>query len=111
MVTVQVPAGTEWDSAAENVLKVTVDGGKGRATAESIAENLETAGWKTEDKNLTDSSGNYSFAKDQGRINLTFVDTGFTRVTMMIIGVGVELAGEVAADESTSKAKGKSKSK
>jgi hypothetical protein len=110
-VTVQVPAGTEWDSAAENVLKVTVDGGKGRATAESIAENLETAGWKTEDKNLTDSSGNYSFAKDKGRINLTFVDTGFTRVTMMIIGVGVELAGEVAADESTSKAKGKSKSK
>lgn len=108
-IVVQVPKGTQFESAAENVLKVTVAGGKGLATAKSIAEKLESDGWKIEDKNLTDSSGNYSFKGDKGSINLTFVDTGFTDVTMMVIGVDVELSAEEMSDEPAPKSKAKGK--
>jgi hypothetical protein len=79
-------------------MKISVAAGKGKAAAKAIADSLESAGWELEEVDLSENSGNLSFKGDKGSINLTYVDTGFTPVTMMLIGIGTDLTAEPAEE-------------
>lgn len=89
--TVTVPTGTTFDQSSGNVLKLSVKAGKGRDTAQFIAGHLKAAGWDADTDDLDKTSGNIEFSRDNARLTLTYVDTGFAPVTMMLIGVGMEL--------------------
>lgn len=95
-VAIQIPDGAEADSSASNVLKLSVAAGKGQKTAKAIADSLKSDGWEIDDETLSDNAGNISFKGDKGTINLTYVDSGFAPVTLMIIGVGIDVAAQEA---------------
>lgn len=110
-VAIQIPAGAEVDSSAGNVMKISVAAGKGQATAKAIADSLKSAGWQLEEEeDLSENSGNLSFKGDNGSITLTYVDTGFTPVTMMLIGIGTDLTAQ-PAEEAPKKAASPKKKK
>lgn len=109
-VVVKVPAGTDVEEAAENVLKLTVGAGKGEKTATAIVEAFEADGWNLEQRTTSNTSGTYTITSKAGQINMTFVETGVTDVTLMVIGVGVVLTSEEIASTATS-SEGKPKKK
>lgn len=90
-VQIKVPDGAEVNRTSDNVLQIKVGAGKGMKTAEFIQGHLAAAGWEVEGDDLEKDSGNLDFKKDNQSITLTYVDTGFTDVMMMLIGIGAEL--------------------
>jgi hypothetical protein len=80
------------DQTSDNVLQIKLAAGTGKAGAEFIRNQLVEAGWKLgDDAKFDKTSGNFSFSKGTQRVTLTFVDTGFTDVTMMVIGIGTKI--------------------
>ena len=90
-VQIKVPEGTKVNRTSDNVLQIKVGAGKGMKTAEFIQGHLAADGWEAEGDDLEKDSGNLDFKKDNQSITLTYVDTGFTDVMMMLIGIGAEL--------------------
>ena len=90
-VQIKVPEGTKVNRTSDNVLQIKVGAGKGMKTAEFIHGHLAADGWEAEGDDLEKDSGNLDFKKDSQSITLTYVDTGFTDVMMMLIGIGTEL--------------------
>ncbi len=90
-VQVKVPEGTKVSRTSDNVLQIKVGAGKGLKTAEFIQGHLAADGWEVEGDDLEKDSGNLDFKKDDQSITLTYVDTGFTDVMMMLIGIGTPL--------------------
>ncbi len=90
-VQIKVPEGTKVNRTSDNVLQIKVGAGKGMKTAEFIQGHLAADGWEAEGDDLEKDSGNLDFKKDNQSITLTYVDTGFTDVMMMLIGIGTEL--------------------
>lgn len=76
----------------DNVLQIKVAAGKGQAAAEFIRDQLVAAEWKVDDDaDIDDTSGNVTFKKGSQQITLSFVDTGFADVNLMVIGIGAKL--------------------
>jgi hypothetical protein len=93
------------DQTSDNVLQIKLAAGTGKAGAEFIRDQLIEAGWKLADNAKVDkTSGNLSVSKGTQRVTLTFMDTGFTDVTMMVIGIGAKL--EPAGSSPTAKEAG-----
>lgn len=90
-VKIKVPEGTKVNRTSDNVLQIKVGSGKGLKTAEFIQGHLAAEGWEVEGDDLEKDSGNLDFKKDSQSITLTYVDTGFTDVIMMMIGIGTSL--------------------
>ena len=90
-VQIKVPEGTKVNRTGDNVLQIKVAAGKGLKTAEFIKGHLAADGWEVEGDDLEKDSGNLDFKKDSQSITLTYVDTGFTDVMMMLIGIGTPL--------------------
>jgi hypothetical protein len=90
-VQIKIPEGTKVNRTSDNVLQIKVGAGKGKKTAEFIQGHLAADGWEAEGDDLEKDSGNLDFKKDSQSITLTYVDTGFTDVMMMLIGIGAEL--------------------
>jgi hypothetical protein len=77
---------------SDNVLQIKVAAGKGQAAAEFMRDQLVAAGWKVDDDaDIDDTSGNVTFKKGSQQITLTYVDTGFSDVNIMVIGIGAKL--------------------
>lgn len=77
---------------SDNVLQIKVAAGKGQASAEFMRDQLVAAEWKVDDDaDLDDTSGNLTFKKGTQQITLSYVDTGFTDVNLMLIGIGTKL--------------------
>ena len=90
------------DQTGDNVLQIKLPAGKGKGAAEFIRDQLAAADWKLDaDADLDDTSGNFTFKKGTQQITMTFVDTGVTDVTLMVIGIGAKL--EPAKVEPTAK--------
>jgi hypothetical protein len=109
-VQIKVPEGTKVNRTSDNVLQIKVGAGKGKKTAEFIQGHLAADGWEAEGDDLEKDSGNLDFKKDNQSITLTYVDTGFTDVMMMLIGIGTELdstEADAPAKASDSKAPAK----
>ena len=109
-VQIKVPAGTKVNRTSDNVLQIKVAAGKGLKTAEFIQGHLAADGWEVEGDDLEKDSGNLDFTKDSQSITLTYVDTGFTDVMMMLIGIGTPLDSSEAkapAKVTDSKTQGK----
>lgn len=92
------------DQTSDNVLQIKLAAGTGKSGAEFIRNQLVAAGWKLDDDaEVDETSGNFSFNKGTQRVTLTFVDTGVTDVTMMVIGIGTKIeparTGTGAKDE------------
>jgi hypothetical protein len=90
-VQIKVPEGTKVNRTSDNVLQVKVAPGKGLKTAEFIKGHLAADGWTVDGDGLEKDSGNLDFENDSQSITLTYVDTGFTEVMMMLIGIGIPL--------------------
>ena len=90
-VQIKVPEGTKVNRTSDNVLQIKVGAGKGLKTAEFIQGHMAADGWEVEGDDLEKDSGNLDFKKDNQSITLTYVDTGFTDVMMMLIGIGTPL--------------------
>jgi hypothetical protein len=90
-VQIKVPEGTKVNKTSDNVLQIKVGAGKGLKTAEFIQGHMAADGWEVEGDDLEKDSGNLDFKKDDQSITLTYVDTGFTDVMMMMIGIGTPL--------------------
>jgi len=90
-VQIKVPEGTKVNKTSDNVLQFKVGAGKGLKTAEFIQGHMAADGWEVEGDDLEKDSGNLDFKKDNQSITLTYVDTGFTDVMMMMIGIGTQL--------------------
>ena len=90
-VKIRIPEGTKVNRTSDNVLQIKVGAGKGKKTAEFIQGHLAADGWEAEGDDLEKDSGNLDFKKDSQSITLTYVDTGFTDVMMMLIGIGTDL--------------------
>jgi hypothetical protein len=97
-VAVKVPVGTKVQQSSDNVLKLSVRGGKGKATAEFILGHLKADGWKAEDSDLDKTSGNVQLKRDRQRLTLTYVDTGLTDVNLMLIGISANLEASESDD-------------
>jgi len=97
-VAVKVPVGTKVQQTSDNVLKLSVKGGKGKATAEFILGHLKSDGWKAEDSDLDKTSGNVQMKRDRQRLTLTYVDTGLTDVSLMLIGISANLEATESSD-------------
>lgn len=91
---VRVPAGIKVNQTNNNVLQIKASAGKGLTTAEFISGHLKADGWESDDAKMFKSSGNQSFTRDNGTISLSYVDTGFGDITVMLIGIGTNLAAE-----------------
>lgn len=102
-VAIPLPANAKTvDQTSDNVLQIKLPAGKGKAAAEFIRDQLAAADWKLDaDADLDDTSGNFTFKKGTQQITMTFVDTGVTDVTLMVIGIGAKL--EPAKVDSTVK--------
>ena len=90
-VQIKVPEGTKVNRTSDNVLQIKVAAGKGLKTAEFIKGHLAAQGWTVDGDGLEKESGNLDFEKDSQSITLTYVDTGFTDVMLMVIGIGTPL--------------------
>ena len=90
-VQIKVPEGTKVNRTSDNVLQIKVGAGKGLKTAEFIQGHMAADGWEVEGDDLEKDSGNLDFTKDNQSITLTYVDTGFTDVMMLLIGIGTPL--------------------
>lgn len=79
------------DRTSDNVLQIKVAPGKGSSTVKAIRQELLKAGWKEEDSDLGEMTGNLTLKNGTRMLTLTFVDTGFTDVNIMVIGIGTKL--------------------
>lgn len=98
---------------SDNVLQVKLPAGKGQASAELIRDQLLAVGWEADDDDkLTSKSGNLTLNKGNQKLTMSYVDTGFTDVTLMLIGFGAKLEqGKVDPDAKVPAASTKPKSK
>lgn len=116
-VQIKVPQGAKVNRTSDNVLQIKVAAARGLKTAEFIKGHLTADGWTVEGDDLEKESGNLDFKKDNQSITLTYVDTGFTDVMMMLIGIGTPLdsteadAPAKATDSKTPAKKSKNKPK
>ena len=111
-VSVPIPEGAKKvTQTSGNVLQIKFAAGKGKASAEALRDQLLAAGWEAEDGDkIEKNSGNVTFTKDGKTLTLSFVDTGFTDVNMMLIGIGVKLTeGKADPDAKAPAATTKSK--
>ena len=101
------------NQTSDNVLQIKLPAGKGQATAELIRDQLLAADWETEGKDkLTEKSGNLTLNKGKLKLSMSYVDTGFSDVNLMLIGFGAKLEqGKVDPDAKVPVAKTKPKSK
>lgn len=113
-VSVPIPEGAKKvTQTSGNVLQIKWAAGKGKASAEALRDQLLAAGWEAEDGDkIEKNSGNVTFTKDGKTLTLSFVDTGFADVNMMLIGIGVKLTeGKADPDAKVPVASSKPKSK
>ncbi len=113
-VSVPIPEGAKKvTQTSGNVLQIKWPANKGKASAEALRDQLLAAGWEAEDGDkIEKNSGNVTFTKDGKTLTLSFVDTGFTDVNMMLIGIGVKLTeGKADPDAKAPTASTKPKSK
>lgn len=113
-VSIPVPEGAKKvTQTSGNVLQIKWPANKGKASAESLRDQLLAAGWETEDDaKIEKNSGNVTFTKDGKTLTMSFVDTGFADVNMMLIGIGVKLSeGKADPDAKAPTASAKPKSK
>lgn len=90
---------------SDNVLQITVPAGTGSAGAELIRDQLTGGGWTLDedDNDLDENSGHLTFKKGKQQITLTFVDTGLSDPTIMLIAFGAKLeAGKAGATDKDS---------
>lgn len=92
-VSIPIPDGVKKvDQTRENVLQIKLPAGKGKATAELIRDQLLAAEWESEDDDkLTAKSGNLTLNKGRQKVTMSYVDTGFSDVNLMLIGFGAKL--------------------
>ncbi len=113
-VSVPIPEGAKKvTQTSDNVLQIKWPANKGKASAEALRDQLLAAGWEAEDGDkIEKNSGNVTFTKDGKTLTLSFVDTGFADVNMMLIGIGVKLTeGKADPDAKAPTASAKPKSK
>lgn len=113
-VSVPIPEGAKKvTQTSDNVLQIKWPANKGKASAETLRDQLLAAGWEIEDDaKIEKNSGNVTFTKDGKTLTMSFVDTGLTDVNMMLIGIGVKLSeGKADPDAKAPTASAKSKSK
>jgi hypothetical protein len=80
------------NQTSDNVLQIKLPAGKGKPAADFIRKQLVAGGWKLDDdQDLDESAGNFTFKKGTSHVTMTFVDTGVTDVTMMLIGIGTKI--------------------
>ncbi len=80
------------DQTRDNVLQIKLPAGKGQAAAELIRDQLLAAEWELDDDDkLTAKSGNLSLSKGRQKLSMSYVDTGFTDVSLMLIGFAAKL--------------------
>jgi hypothetical protein len=96
---IAIPKGATVRSVSDNVLQVTVKAGQGKATAESIVEQLQADGWEADEDDLEAASGSQTFTRDDQTITLTYADPGRVKVKLMLIAVGVNLKSADADDQ------------
>lgn len=90
------------DQTSDNVLQIKVAAGKGQAAAKLIRDQLVAAKWKLDDDgDLDEMAGNLTFQNGDQQITLAFVDTGVTDVTVMLIGIGVNVEPAKAGAKAT----------
>ena len=105
-VTLRIPEGAKSKQTSDNVVQIKVGAGKGLATATFIVDQLKKAGWNIDEEDLEESAGNLQLTKDSDMVTLTFVDTGFTDVNMMVIGIGTPVTiGESEEPSKTDRGK------
>ncbi len=109
-VSVPIPEGAKKvTQTSGNVLQIKWPANKGKASAEALRDQLLAAGWEIEgDAEIEKDSGDATFTKDGKTLTMSFVDTGFTDVNMMLIGIGVKLTeGKADPDAKVSSASSK----
>lgn len=79
------------ERTSDNVLQIKVAAGKGASTVKIIRQELLKAGWKEEESDAGGMTGSLTLKNGTRMLTLTFVDTGFTDVTIMVIGIGTKL--------------------
>lgn len=79
------------DRTSDNVLQIKVAAGRGASTVKIIRQELLKAGWKEEDSDIGEMTGNLTLKNGTRMLTLTFVDTGFSDVNIMVIGLGTKL--------------------
>lgn len=111
-VSVPIPEGAKKvTQTSGNVLQIKWPAGKGKASAETLRDQLLAAGWEMdEDDKIEKNSGNVTFTKDGKTLTMSFVDTGISDVNMMLIGIGVKLAEGKADPDAKVAAKPEKKS-
>lgn len=100
-VSVPIPEGAKKvTQTSGNVLQIKFAANKGQTAAEALRDQLLAAGWEADDDDkIEKNSGNVTFTKDGKTLTMSYVDTGFTDVNMMLIGIGVKLTeGKVDPD-------------
>ena len=113
-VSVPIPKGAKKvTQTSGNVLQIKWPAGKGKDSAEALRDQLLVAGWEAEDGGeIEEDSGDVTFTKDGKTLTMSFIDTGFGDVNMMLIGIGVKLTeGKADPDAKAPVASTKPKSK
>lgn len=106
-VSLKIPAGANPKQTSDNVVQIKVEAGKGMATARLIVDQLKKAGWEVEEEDMDETMGNLQLKKGSATVTLTFVDSGFADVNMMVIGIGTPVT--IAEDNDGSKTDGSKK--
>lgn len=113
-VSVPIPEGAKKvTQTSGNVLQIKWPAKKGKTSAEALRDQLLAVGWEIEgDATIEKDSGDVTFTKDGKTLTMSFVDTGFTDVNMMLVGIGVKLSeGKADPDAKVPTASVKPKSK
>ncbi|MCX7422137.1 MAG: hypothetical protein NT013_21705 [Planctomycetia bacterium] len=97
----------------ENVLQIKLPAGKGQAGAELIRDQMLAADWESSDDDKTTAkSGHLTLKKGRQQLTMSYVDTGFGDVNLMLIGFAVKLEqGKVDPNAKVPVASSKPKSK
>ena len=75
-----------------NVLQIKFPAKAGEAAATIIRDQLRAADWEAgKNDKLGKTSGNLTLTRGGKTLTLSYVDTGFTDVNLMLIGIGVKL--------------------
>lgn len=106
-VSLKIPAGANPKQTSDNVVQIKVEAGKGMAAATLIVDQLKKAGWEVEEEDMDETMGNLQLKKGSATVTLTFVDSGFADVNMMVIGIGTPVT--IAEDNDGSKTDGSKK--
>jgi len=100
-VSVPIPeSATKVNQTGPNVLQIRFPAGKGEAAATVIRDQLLATDWEAgKGGKLSKMSGNLTFTRAGKTLTLNYVDTGFTEVNVMLIGIGIKLQpGKVDPD-------------